>query len=452
MMQVAFLQYIKSNSLFAPKDKLLLAFSSGVDSVVLAHLLLHTGFDFALAHCNFNLRGAESDADEAFAIKFAEEAGKEIFIKKFDTQAYASEHHLSTQVAARELRYQWFEELLQSTEGKKLQLLLTAHHADDNVETVFMNFCKGTGISGLKGILPKQRHIVRPLLFASKVDIINYAQMHRLSWCNDSSNDSNKYTRNYFRNEVLPAIEKVYPQLKHNVTDNIKRFADVHEIYQQAIAKEKKSLLFKEGAEYKIPVLKLKKQKAGKTILYELLKDFGFTAHQTNDVYSLAEALSGKYVLSESHRVLRNRAWLIISPIGKKEASVFLLEKPGDAVETPIGNISSAIEENLKSISKEANVAQLNAAEVSFPLIIRKYKQGDYFYPLGMAKKKKLSRFFIDNKLSLTEKENVWVVESAKKIIWVIGHRIDNRFKLNLHATAQAGTLVLRLSLCALKC
>lgn len=443
-MQNAFHQYIIKHGLFSAKDRLLLAFSGGVDSVVLAHLLKDAGYKIALAHCNFNLRGDESDVDEAFAKSFAQEYEVEIFVKKFDTKQYALDNKLSTQVAARELRYNWFNEIIKSqSPNQPIKYLLTAHHADDNIETVLMNFCKGTGISGLKGILPKQNNIVRPLLFATKESILAYAKEHHLQWREDSSNSSDKYTRNYFRNLLIPGIEKVFPQVRQNISDNIERFTEVNEIYKQAIAKEKKALLLKDGNELKIPVLKLQKTIAAKTVLFELLKDFGFTSHQVNDVYNLTNANSGKYVSSATHRVLRNRAWLIISPLGKNEESIFLMEKPGSVVELPIGKIECSFAEGLESISKDVNIAQLNAKDIAFPLIIRKWKQGDYFYPLGMYKKKKLSRFFIDNKLSLTQKENTWVVESNKKILWVIGQRIDNRFKIN--TSVQEGIVILRL-------
>jgi len=456
-----FLQYIKQQGLFSSKDKLLLAVSGGVDSVVLCELCQQAGFDFVIAHCNFQLRGNESDRDENFIKELGEKYSKEVLVKRFDTIGYSTEHKVSTQVAARELRYSWFYELLGASPnlptgqaGSELQtpdLLLTAHHADDNIETVLMNFFKGTGIAGLRGILPKQGKIIRPLLNFRKSELLEFAQSNNLSWVEDSSNETDKYSRNYFRQQIIPLVQKIYPKADENMLDNIQRFSDTELLYQQAIHQHKKKLLEIKGNEIHIPVLKLQKSEPLYSIVYEIIKEYNFTSHQTNEVLGLLNSESGKYVQSHTHRVIRNRNWLIIAPVATEYADTILIEDGTTSIQAagfrlefsklstpdlPTGQAGS-------ELRTHDSIARLDIKQINFPLLLRKWKAGDYFYPLGMKKKKKLSRFFIDQKLSKTEKENIWVLESDKKILWVIGHRIDDRFKITdqtmdvLHVTCQ---------------
>ena len=427
-----FTEFIKKENLFQPTDKLLLAVSGGVDSVVLCELCKQAGYDFVIAHCNFQLRGEESERDEQFVRKLGEKYGVEVRVKQFDTAGYASANKRNIQVAARELRYNWFAEILQDS-GNTLRHILTAHHLDDNIETLLMNFFKGTGILGLRGILPKQGRIIRPLLFARKEEILAFASEQGLAYAADSSNASDKYTRNYFRNKLIPGIKEAFPQAEENLIHNLQRFREAGELYQQAIDLHKKKLLEKKGAEFHIPVLKLQKAIPLRTIVYEIIREFGFTSHQTNDVIALLGSGSGRYVQSQTHRVIRNRAWLIITPNAGNESATILIEATG-TVDFGNGKLSL---KNLPvpasgSIPASPDMAFLDAGEITFPLLLRKWKQGDYFYPLGMTrKKKKLSRFLIDQKLSLVQKESVWVLEMNKKILWVVGMRIDDRFKIN---------------------
>lgn len=438
----AFEQFINSQHLFTKKDRLLLAVSGGVDSVVLCELCHLAGYEFAIAHVNFQLRGAESDADAAFVEALAKKYDVPFFVQQFDTDAYAIQHKKSIQVAARELRYQWFQTLLNAS-SPPLKYLLTAHHADDNTETILMNFFKGTGINGLKGIVPKQEQLIRPLLFATKIQLMAFAEEKELIYREDASNATDKYTRNYFRNQLIPDIEKVIPQVTQNLQQNAVRFKDIHVIYQEAMALKKKKILFKEGAMYKIPVLRLLQETAHYSILFELIKEFGFTAQQTGEVEKLLFAPSGKYVESGSHRVLRNRKWLLITVLNSSTAGQYLLEKETSECSFEDGSLSMTITQVPVEVDTDANIAFLDANQIQFPLILRKWKTGDYFYPLGMTKKKKVSRFLIDKKLSLAEKERTWVIESNQKIIWVLGKRIDNRFKI----TAQSiGILKLHLT------
>ncbi len=429
---VLFESYIKKENLFRQKDKLLLAVSGGVDSVVLCELCKQAGYDFLIAHCNFQLRGAESNRDEKFVRSLAEKYQVEVFVKKFDTEKYAEENKLSIQVAARELRYTWFNEVILT--NSKFQIpdyILTAHHANDNMETLLMNFFKGTGIKGLHGILPRQKNIIHPLLFAKKEELLAFATEHKLEFVEDSSNASDKYTRNYFRNELIPGLQKVFPQVEENLLNNIERFNEIEILYRRSVDQIKKKLLEPRGNEIHIPVLKLLKAEPLNTIVYEIIKDFGFTAHQTEEVIGLLKSESGKFIESSTHRVIKNRNWIIISPNLSTETWHIQIEEGVNAIRFAEGkiDIENRSAENFK-LNASTLIAQLDAAQIEFPLLLRKWKKGDYFYPLGMNKKKKLSRFFGDQKLSLTQKEKTWVVEMNKKIIWVVGLRIDDRFKI----------------------
>ncbi len=423
-----FIQYINKQQLFQKKDSLLLAVSGGADSTVLCELCSKAGFTFAVAHCNFQLRFEESSADESFVKALSEKYKVPFFVEKFNTKQYAETNKLSIQEAARKLRYDYFEKIAKEQHYK---CILTAHHADDNVETVMMNFFKGTGIKGLRGILPKQKNIIRPLLFASRIDIEQFAQENNINFITDSSNKKNDYTRNFLRNEIIPSLQKIYPELPKNIIANINRFADIEYLYNEKIAEIKKSLITIKGNEVHIPALKLLKSKPLYSIVYEIIKTYGFSAAQVNEVEKLLTAASGKYISSSTHSILKNRKWLIIFEKAKQaKVEHILIEEKNEKIEFD-GKLLLISKENIPSkFTNNLLEVLINADKIAFPLLLRKWKQGDYFYPLGMDKKKKLSRFFIDQKLSLNEKENIWVLESDKKIIWVLGLRIDNRFKI----------------------
>ncbi|MBL0135711.1 MAG: tRNA lysidine(34) synthetase TilS [Chitinophagaceae bacterium] len=442
-LQHSFTDFISKESLFTKQNKLLIAVSGGVDSVVLCDLCNEAGYDFLIAHCNFQLRGEESNRDEDFVLQLGRNYGKEVLVKHFATKAYAAQNKVSTQVAARELRYSWFYDLLDSdpprrttlpTPDSRLKtpdLLLTAHHADDNIETVLMNFFKGTGVSGMRGILPKQGKLIRPLLFATKAELLDYAKTKGLKWVEDSSNAGDQYTRNYFRHQVIPLLQKVYPQVDQNLISNISRFRDIEVLYKQSIALHKKKLLEQKGNEVHIPVLKLKGVKPLNSIVYEIIKDFSFSNGQVQDVLNLLESESGHFVASPTHRIIRNRNWLIIAPLASEEAANILIEEMVSKVRTANWQLQISRKNRSEiSISSDSNTACVDASDIKFPLLLRKWKEGDYFYPLGMKKKKKVARFLIDQKISKTDKENIWVLEMNKKIVWVVGQRIDDRFKI----------------------
>jgi len=465
-LQKKFFQHLKRFASLQKQQKQLLAVSGGVDSVVLCDLMFTSGYDFVIAHCNFELRGEESERDEQFVRSLGEKYNKEVLVKKFETEKYASENKVSIQVAARELRYSWFREIVneQRTMNNeqlsannqltthnlplttynlsltthnsqltthKIHCILTAHHANDNIETLLMNFFKGTGISGLHGILPVQGKIIRPLLFAKKEELLAYAKEKELPFVEDSSNLSDKYTRNFFRHNIIPMLKEVYPNAEDNLLNNIQRFTEAEELYKQSIDVHKKKLLEIKGNEVHIPVLKLQKTSPLSTIVYEIIKDFGFASNQVQEAVDLLESETGKYISSSSYRIIKNRNWLIISPKQTTEAANILIEETDTKVAFSNGELSfELLEISAFQIPASNNIAALDNAEITFPLLLRKWKQGDYFYPLGMKKKKKLSKFFIDQKLSKTDKENIWILEMNKKIIWIVGQRIDDRFKV----------------------
>lgn len=417
-------EYIQQEHLFQPSQRLLLAVSGGLDSVVLTHLCLTAGIPAGIAHCNFKLRGDESDRDEQFVRQLAAEHHLPVYVQHFDTAAYAEANKLSIQVAARELRYMWLEKTRQE-EG--YDHLATAHHMQDNVETVWMNLAKGTGMAGLHGILPKTGKLVRPLLFATREEISAYAEANGLQHVEDSSNITDKYTRNFFRHHVLPQLEAAQPQVVKNTGASIARFREAELLYKQALVIHQKKLLQQRGHEYFISVLQLQKTEPLSTVLYELLKPFQCSAAQAEQVKDLLQSESGKFVTTATYRIVRDRKFLIITP---KEAAVsahIIVEKGQEKVDMGEGEI---ILQTVSEISSKPSIACIDAKQLQFPLILRKWKQGDYFYPLGMQKKKKLSRFFIDQKLSLPQKEKIWVLESQQRIVWVVGMRIDDRFKV----------------------
>lgn len=436
-----FLHFIRQENLFQERDQLLLAVSGGVDSVVLCELCHQAGYPFTIAHCNFQLRGAESERDEEFVRNLSEKYGVTFYIKKFTTEDYASLNKTSIQVAARELRYAWFEELITQLSEKQERpaWLLTAHHADDNLETLLMNFFKGTGIRGLRGILPKQYKIARPLLFAKKEELLTFAAEQNCEFVEDSSNLSDKYTRNYFRNQLIPDLEKVYPSVKNNLLHQISRNKDIEKLYDQAIALHKKKLMEYRGNDVHIPVLKLQQLIPRETVMYEILREFGFTPNQVPEVEKLLDSESGRYIASATHRIIRNRKWLIITPLKENFSGHILIEEDQDQVDFAGGKLSlnyrdleaDSVEKMIEKYSDATKYALLNADQLIFPLFLRRWKPGDYFYPLGMRKKKKISRFLTDQKKSLLEKENTWVLESNHRIVWVVGNRIDDRFRIS---------------------
>ncbi len=430
-MHTAFQQVMAAQFPFVQRQHtILLAISGGVDSVVLANLLLHAGYRIELAHMNFQLRGEESVRDEQFVQDFAHERNLVCHIKRVDTEAFMQQQNMGVQEAARVLRYEWFETLMQE---RQLDYLATAHHADDQLETVLWHFFRGTGLNGMKGMdafSPEQR-LIRPLLFFRKEAIAAYAAERGLAYVEDSSNAGSDYTRNFFRNEVLPLIESRMPQAKQQVLQTIQRLQDSAMILKHTFDQWKKKLLIADGVQYRIPILLLQQYPAWTTVLWELIQPFDFTAGQHAEIVKLLHADNSSYVSGDTYRVIKDRKHLLIAPVQSAvEPQTVLIEAGQSNSQFPLGELTIEQTGLPKEISTDSMLALIDASALSFPLLLRPWRVGDYFYPLGMRKKKKLSRFFGDIKLSRTDKEKVWVLESNKKIVWVIGYRVDDRFKL----------------------
>jgi len=422
---------VVSNKLWKQQDSLLLACSGGLDSVVLASLLKNSGFSFEILHCNFNLRGDESNRDEQFVRSLAAEMNVTIQVKTFETKEQMVIMGKGVQETARTLRYRWFEEVVKEKKLFASEVwVLLAHHKDDQAETIAMNFFRGTGISGLIGMKPKLNHLVRPLLSFSRKELAEYAAALSIKWVEDSSNADDHYTRNLFRLDVLPMIRKVFPEVDANLVGNGKRFSEIYFIYQLHLEKTIQKLLLKNDVGWKIPVRKLMNMVPLDTIMFEVFSKFGFNVDHCMEIKKLFLASTGKSMQSASHIVLKNREWLLITPISEVKNKLVVIAE--DSSEIAFGNqtmtMKSVVVENLNHA--ENHVAFINKRELTFPLILRPWKEGDYFYPLGMKKKKKVSRFMMDIKLSKFEKDLQWVLESGKKIVWVVGRRIDDRFKI----------------------
>ena len=409
---------------FLNQSKLLIAISGGIDSVVLTHLCHKLGLNISLAHCNFNLRGKESDADEGFVLELAENLDLEVFVQRFDTELYAKDNKRSIQMAARELRYSWFSELV---EQLKFDFILTAHHADDNLETFLINFTRGTGLEGLTGIPEVNDKFIRPLLPFSSESILNYAQAHQIKWREDSSNKSVKYLRNKLRHEVVPILKEINPGLLQSFQTTLNNLNESSEIVEESIDVFLKKAIESIGdKEVRFKISEFKKLNNPKPYLFESLKEFGF--NEWNDVVGLLDAETGKQVFSPTHRLIKNREYLLLSEINLEESKSISISDNVSQVETPFGILF--FDEADAIFGERTNIIFADKDALNFPLTIRQYKAGDVFHPLGMTGKKKVSKYFKDEKLSLLDKENTWLLCSGDDIVWVINRRADNRFRI----------------------
>lgn len=420
-----FKKHIKSQLNFLKEAKILVAISGGVDSVVLTHLCHRSNLNIALAHCNFNLRGKDSDADEDFVLELGEDLDLEVFVQRFDTQAYAEDNKRSIQMAARELRYQWFTEL---AEQMQFDYILTAHHADDNLETFLINFTRGTGLEGLTGIPEVNGEFVRPLLPFSSEAILKYAKENNIKWREDSSNASIKYLRNKLRHEVVPILKEINPSLLQSFQTTLGNLND-----SSAIIKESIDVFLNKAIEnisdnqVRFKIAEFKNLASPKPYLFESLKEFGFT--EWNDVLNLLDAETGKQVFSNTHRLIKNREYLLLSPIHSEDHEDIIISETETKKETPIGILF--FDEADAILKHESNTIYVDKDKLEYPLKLRKKQQGDIFYPLGMKGKKKLSKYFKDEKFSLLDKENTWLLCSGDGIIWVVNRRADDRFKVD---------------------
>jgi len=428
-LDILFKEFVEQHQLFTSSDKLLLAFSGGIDSVVLAHLLLKNNFRFELAHCNFQLRGDESNHDEQFAYTFAGQNKLIIHCQKFDTQLYAQENNLTIQEAARILRYRYFDEVATQ---QKCSFVLTAHHLDDNIETVFLNLIRGTGIKGLCGIPMQNNRIVRPLLFATRKQIEQYAHENALNWREDSSNQSDKYTRNQIRHHLLPVLHEIQPDMYNVFYQNIQHISSSYRLLEELVKEKMLPLIRENENSLSISLDELKKMPQATLLLYHYIQAFGFNLSQTQQILEQNHQ-NGKTFTTNNYKAFIYQPYLTIL---KKDTSnnfkpYYVIEENTLELLEPIHLVFNTLtfNESIK-IPNQSHVAFIDFTRLSFPLSIRKWKKGDVFYPLGMNKRKKISDFLIDQKIPLYEKENIWVLENKGDIVWIIGYRLDNRYKI----------------------
>ena len=406
----------------------LLAVSGGVDSMVMAALFLEAKIPLAISHCNFGLRGKESEGDAELVHEFA--AANDLCYHQiaFDTEASSAEAKTGIQETARNLRYDWLRTIMTAN---NYSCICTAHHRDDVAETVLINLARGTGISGLHGIRPVHGNIVRPLLSFSKDDIQTYARESAIKYREDASNSTDVYTRNAVRHHILPSFEKYMPGASLRISESAMRIAEAEILYQRSIDAEHKKLLQQRGKDFYIAIRSLKHREPLSTIMFELLKPFQFSAAQTAEVLRLMDAESGKSISSPSHLALKNRDFIIITKKETAEADLLVIEDFSKKIETANGTFEFTIVPDVENIPADPGVCFADLDKIEKPLLLRRWKTGDYFYPIGMGgKKKKLSRFFIDQKIPLHEKHKIWVLESSKRIVWVCGLRMDERFKI----------------------
>ena len=424
----AMLNYIEENALFTRNDKLLAGVSGGVDSIVLLHLLIKAGYEVGIAHCNFQLRGEESDYDHRFVARLAEHHNIPFFVKKFDTQQYASEHGVSIQMAARKLRLKWFEQLRQE---QNYNYIAIAHNKNDKVETSLINLTRGTGLKGITGIKPKNEYIVRPLLFATRKDILSFCTTAGLSYREDSSNKTTKYSRNHIRHQIIPELQKLNPQFLETMAENIDHFRGAYALFESKISEIRQRVLTKEGENWDINLDLLKEYPESFTVLYELLKPFHFTGDVVSDIYSSMETESGKVFYSDGYKAVKDRHYLIISRVKTTEVRRYYIDREDHTLDSPL-RLSFHAEDFDRSFSipSDPNVACVDYDLVEFPMILRKWQSGDFFKPLGFEHHKKLSDFFIDRKYSLVDKEQTWILTSGEQIVWIVGARLDDRFKV----------------------
>lgn len=415
-----FKNHIHSNFSFLQDKKLLVATSGGLDSMVLVHLFQNLNFNFALSHCNFQLRNLESDADEEFVNSYAEQHNIPCFTTKFDTKKYSETHKLSTQVAARNLRYDWFNEILKQ---ENFDYIITAHHADDVAETFMINLSRGTGLEGLLGIPSKNGNIIRLMLPFSRKEIENYASENQLQWREDSSNASDKYVRNKIRHQIVPVFKEINDSFLQSFQNTLEHLNQQQSLVDDAVLLVYEKVVSEEKQQLKINIPALLHYKNYKAYLYQWLHKYGFTAW--NDVYDLVHSQSGKQIFSENYVLLKDRDCLLLSQ-KTTDFNPIVFHSITEITNFPL-NFSFCNFSNISNQNK--NVIFVAESKLQFPLTIRKWNSGDYFYPAGMQGKKKVSKYFKDEKFTLFQKQQAFILESNNKIVWIIGHRADERFK-----------------------
>ncbi|MBI3500541.1 MAG: tRNA lysidine(34) synthetase TilS [Bacteroidetes bacterium] len=440
-----FLNFIRKEKLGDNSRSYLLTVSGGVDSIVMCDLFFKAGFSFGIAHCNFKLRGEESEEDEEFVKSVAGKYKVAFHKKSFSTKAYSERKKISIQMSARELRYEWLKRL---AKDKKYDCIATAHHLDDSIETFFINLLRGTGIAGLQGIQVKQGNIIRPLLFANKKMIHDYADENKLQWREDSSNFTDKYLRNSIRHHLIPSLKRLNKGFEKTITKELSYFKEAGDIFKKFIEEKKKEIIVEDGKNILLNIKKLKDSGHAETVLHEILRAYDFNPETTELIAQRMYTTAGKKFLSPTYRLIKDREFFILTPThpaqehpplrqvgappSKGDKEKFLLKKNQTEFQNENLKLKMEIMDgNISEVKdKSPQTAYIDLAKLEFPLTLRKWKQGDFFFPLGMKGKKKLSDFFIDIKLPLNNKEETWVLESSTNIVWVIGHRIDERHKI----------------------
>lgn len=435
MFQQRVRQYIIKEKLFAGSERLLIALSGGADSVALLRVLLSLGYTCEAAHCNFHLRGKESDRDEAFVRELCERLDVSLHVVHFDTVTYASQHHVSIEMAARELRYRYFKNLALQMGAAYVAV---AHHQNDSVETFLLNLIRGTGINGLRGIRPKNGEIVRPLLSVSRKEILEYLAELEQDYVTDSTNLQDEYTRNKIRLNVLPLMESINPSVQNNIVATSEYLSEIAEVYNSLMEKGKKKVVvpFSEGGDgaFKISIPCLLEEPASRSLLFEVLHPLGFNSSQLEMIYRQLEGESGRIFRVKEWNVLKDRSYLLVTKAGEHIVDDATYELPAEGVFSLHGihiTVQQLARTETFAIPREKNIACLDADKLTFPLTIRRWKQGDKFVPFGMKGMKKLSDYMTDRKFSLLQKQYQWVVCSGDKIVWLVGERCDNRFRVD---------------------
>lgn len=423
-----FLNFIYSDISLKKDDKVLLAVSGGIDSMVMLHLFFKAGIKSGIAHCNFCLRGEESDKDEELVEHIASLYGMPFYSKRFNTSEYAESRGYSVQMAARELRYSWFEEI-RSNNG--YDYIATGHNLNDNVETVLINFIRGTGIAGLAGIKPVNGKIIRPVLFADREEIRKYCLENNIAFREDRTNAETKYIRNKLRHKVIPLLQEINPSVVTTLSENAGRINDAYELIRYLVEGLKSEIITETTDKISLDISKLQKWSGNSVFLHELFRTLGITDVPLKELRSVINGNTGSMVLTGGKRIIKNRNELLICPSLTVKSEPYLIKDPEDFVMVPFIEKSEIIDlqEELK-FSSDKSTAYLDFDKLKFPLVIRKWEKGDYFYPFGMNHRKKLSDFFTDNKISFIYKERIYVMLSAGDIVWVIGARTDNRYRI----------------------
>ncbi len=427
-----FADYIHINELFDDTHTVLLAVSGGIDSMVMAYLFKKHAYRFAIAHCNFSLRGKEADRDEELVRETAALFKVPFYHITFDTLKYAKKHKISVQMAARELRYQWFEELYKE---KKCDYIALAHHANDTTETFLINLIRGSGISGLHGIKAKKDIFVRPLLFALKQHILVYAEKYKIPFRDDQSNNEDKYIRNKIRHSIIPEMEHINPSVVPIIADTAKRLNETEDIFRFAIASLQKKLIRKKEGVLSIHINELKKSfKNNATLLFELLSPYAFNSSQVMDIMGSFQNTSGSIFLSPTHKILKDRNLLIIEPINEDVETPIMISETDSCIKTKDFELLIDTIETIKDINLKKTPAHkvfVDKDKLTFPLSLRNWETGDKFKPMGMKSFKKISDFFIDKKINCFQKQKIKLLLSDNKIVWVLGLRADDRFKID---------------------